>query len=216
MLAWFYGIGWEGKKKILCPLGPVGMDMVANMKVDKVADMKVNKVANMKRLPWIYRKLRNISVGKISILLLGEPSKIPFPIPCVFDQSSLLADLSRTLGLVTTLPRKDAACAITTTFTALTVTKVVQLVVSQESFGESPFTSTTTRGYRQWSAVCWRQSKGRNSFDEENIHPHLKLSQKRLHISLHCSVSHDPFYIYTSKYVPMHLGGQRPGKQGAL
>ena len=33
------------KKKILRPLG---MDMVANMKVDKVADMKV---ANMKRLP---------------------------------------------------------------------------------------------------------------------------------------------------------------------
>ena len=36
------------KKKILCPLG---MDMVANMKVDKVADMMVNKVANMKCLP---------------------------------------------------------------------------------------------------------------------------------------------------------------------
>ena len=32
------------KKKILRPLG---MDMVANMKVDKVADMKVDKVANM-------------------------------------------------------------------------------------------------------------------------------------------------------------------------
>ena len=43
------------------------------------------------------------------ILLLGEPSKIPFPIPCVFDQSSHLADLSRTLGLVETKPKFTAA-----------------------------------------------------------------------------------------------------------